>query len=812
MLVPITWLQEYTDVPDSIDEYCERMIMSGSNLEGIQSYGQGIENVVVGKITAIEAHPDADKLVICSVDIGEKEDVHIVTGAPNVFVGALVPVAPHGARIPGPLHGQPKKEEGEVIQRGSLRGVLSDGMLCSAEELGFEDKVIPVAHRDGIWILNGTIEELKPGSDFVEGMGLLNQVVDFEITPNRPDCLSLLGMARETAATFQHQLRYPDVNLKSTEGDSLDLIQVEIKKPELCGRYVARVVKDVEVKPSPWWMQKRLMLAGMRPINNIVDITNYVMLEYGEPIHAFDIRQIEGGKIVVDTATPEERFITLDGTERIMPEGTLMIKDGSRSIGIAGIMGGLNSEIVEDTNTIVIEAANFNGDVIRSSSKKLGLRTEASARFEKGIDPNLCGVAAARVVQLIEALKAGKPMAKPVDVYPNPMLATPCLVRLERVQRIMGVNISRETVVDALERLEMVVEQREEGLLVTPPTVRQDLIKEIDYVEEVARIYGFDRLPVTVPKGNSAAFKTRERRLQDLAKETLCALGGYEAQTYSFVSPKTADFLRIPPGGEERDFVRLINPLGEENSVMRTMLLPNIMEVLGRNYNRNREKAFVFELGNIFRNTGGTEEGLPLEKVSLAVGMYGKEESFYTLKGVLLRLFEKLGITEIEFQANEELLRYHPGRCGEILLGGNKIGALGEIHPEVTASYEIDMRVYGLEVDFEKVMEAAETMRYFSPLAKYPAVSRDIALLVDEEVTVGRMQQVIQEAGTDLLERVELFDVYRGNQVEPGKKSCAFNLVYRGKDRTLKEEEVSLVHHEVLQALREKAGAVLREI
>jgi phenylalanyl-tRNA synthetase beta chain len=812
MLVPITWLKEYTDVPDSLEEYCERMIMSGSNLEGVHSYGQGIEKVVLGKITAIEPHPDAEKLVVCQVNIGEKEDLHIVTGAPNVFVGALVPVALHGSKIPGPLHGQPKKEGGELIQRGSLRGVLSDGMLCSLEELGFEDKVVPVAHREGIWILNHTVEEENLGSDFVKMMGLANQVVDFEITPNRPDCLSLLGMARETAATFQVPMRYPNTALRTTEGDSGDYVQVEIKKPDLCRRYLARVVTDVKVKPSPWWMQKRLMLAGMRPINNIVDITNYVMLEYGEPIHAFDIRQIEGKKIVVDTADPQETFTTLDGIQRIMPPRTLMIKDGNRSIGIAGIMGGLNSEIVEDTKTILVEAANFNGDAIRTSSKKMGLRTEASARFEKGIDPNLCGVAAERVVQLIEELSAGKALAKPVDVYPSPMMPTSCMVRASRVQKIMGIHISPETIRETLERLEMVVEDRKDFFLVTPPTVRQDLVKEIDYVEEVARIYGFDRLPVTVPKGNSAASKTRERMLQDLAKETLCALGVYEAQTYSFVSQKTADLMRIPPSGEERDFVQLINPLGEENSVMRTMLLPNIMEVLGRNYNRNREQVRIFELGNIFRKTGGLEEGLPLEKVSLAMGVYGKEESFYTLKGMFIKLLEKLGVTDITFQANETIERYHPGRCGDIFLKGKPVGTLGEIHPEVVGNYELDTRVFGLEVDFQKVMEAAETMRYFTPLAKYPSISRDIALLVEEDVTVGRMEQVIRETGTELLEQVELFDVYRGNQVEPGKKSCAFTLVYRGKERTLKEEEVGLVHNEVLKALKEKTGAMLREI
>ena len=812
MLVPILWLKDYTEVPDSIETFCDRMIMSGSNLESVQKFGQGIEGVIVGKIVKIDPHPNADKLVICRVDIGESTPRDIVTGAKNVYEGAIVPVALDGAHIPGPLHGQPKKVGGVTLEKGEIRGVLSDGMLCSCSELGFEDKVVPIFHREGIWILNDIIDEPVLGSDFAELMGLENQVVDFEITPNRPDCLSILGMARETGATFEKAVILPQVEPKAKEGDSEDYIKIEIKKPDLCRRYVARIVTDVNIKQSPWWLQKRLMLSGMRPINNIVDVTNFVMLEFGEPIHAFDIRQIEGGKIVVDTSELGETFTTLDGVKRDMPEKTLMIKDGVKSLGIAGIMGGLNSEIVQDTKTILIEGANFNADSIRTSSKKMGLRTEASSRFEKGMDANLCKIAVDRVASLMEELGAGRVMAKAVDMYPTPMEAKPCSIRVSRISNIMGVPLTTEVVKSILTRLKMEVTGEGDTLIVIPPTVRQDLEKEIDYVEEVARIYGYDQLPVTVAKGNSAAEKSETRQLIDLAKDTLCALGVNEIQTYSFVSPKGVDAIRLPQDAVERDFVRLINPLGEENSVMRTILTPNMLETLARNYTRNLDQVRAFEIGNIFHSLGSSEEGLPTEELSLALGCYGKEESFFTLKGIISQLFVKLGIPQAEYRASKGRGTYHPGRCAQIKVGDMPIGIIGEIHPEIAKDFGIDTKVFGAEMSFDVLIKEANIKRVYVPLAKYPSINRDIALLVKEDTQVGDLEKIIKAHGTDLLVKVQLFDVYRGNQVEEGKKSCAFTLEYRAKDRTLKEEEVNSIHQEVLNALKEEANAVLREI
>ena len=724
MLVPVEWINDYIDLKDiSTDEFCDKMIMSGSNLETCEYFCQEMENVVVGKIEKIEKHPDADKLVVCRINIGDKEAagigedglLQIVTGAPNVYEGAYVPVALHKSHIPGPLHGQPKQEGGVKITKGKLRGVESFGMLCSAGELGFEDKVVPVAHREGIWILDPAVYdgiEEKLGEDFADALQLKQAVVDFEITPNRPDCLAMIGMAREAAATFGKSFSYPDTEIQAA-GDtkSEDYVSVEIKNTDACRRYVARIVTDVKVEQSPWWLQKRLMYAGMRPINNIVDITNFVMLEYGQPLHAFDIKEVHGGKIIVENAQPGEKFTTLDETERILDGDMLMIKDAERSIAVAGVMGGLNSEIEEDTKTIIIESANFNGDSVRTTAKRLGLRTEASARFEKGIDPNLT--------------EAGMPY---------------------------------------------------------------------------------------------------ERHIRDMAREALCGMGLNEIQTYSFVSPSGVDKIRIDEDSWERAFVKIINPLGEENSVMRTVLTPNMLEVLARNYSRNIDKVEAFEIGNTFMDNPIRLDHLPDEDYALCIGMYGKGENFFTLKGVIVELLKVLGIKEPVFVAESEYGVYHPGRCARILVEASpemkaageefeELGIMGEIHPDVAENYGMDgERIYCCEMMFGAILRKANTEIVYSPLPKFPSTSRDIALLVDENMEVGRIKKVIEEFGKPILESVELFDVYRGKQVEEGKKSVAFNLVYRDMEKTLTDDEVASVHNGVLKALKEKLDAVLREM
>lgn len=823
MLVPIEWLNDYIDLKDiDTTEFCDRMILSGSNLETCEHFCKEMENVVVGKIEKIERHPDADKLVVCQLNVGQEELVQIVTGAPNVFEGAYVPVALHKSRIPGPLHGKAKEEGGTKITKGKLRGVVSYGMLCSAEELGFEDKVVPVAHKDGIWILE---EEYEPGMDFAEALGLKQAVVDFEITPNRPDCLAMVGMAREAAATFDKPFTYPDIELEEAgEKNASDFIDVEIKNPENCKRYVARVVTDVKVEQSPWWLQKRLMYAGMRPINNIVDITNFVMLEYGQPIHAFDINQIKGNKIIVENAAPAEKFTTLDEVERTMTGEMLMIKDTERAVAIAGVMGGLNSEIEEGTTTIVVESANFNGDSVRATSRKLALRTEASGRFEKGIDPNLCEAAADRVCKLIEMLGAGKVCKGSVDVYPNPETAKTIDIRVNRINKVLGIEISREEMVKYLEGLEIKVEGEGNIMTVTPPTVRQDLLTEEDYIEEVARLYGYDKMPVTLPKSNTEAGMSYEMELRNLTRESLCGMGLNEIQTYSFVSPKGVDNVRIGEDSWERAFVTLLNPLGEENSVMRTILTPNMMEVLARNYTRNIDAVKAFEIGNTFMESMMGDDHLPDEQYSLCIGMYGKEADFFALKGVIEELLAILGINDVKFIAESEYGVYHPGRCARIAVKSTKdlavwgnefdeIGIMGEIHPDVAENYGMDgVRIYCCEIMFDTIIRHANTEVVYTPLPKYPSTSRDIALLVEEDVQVGDIIDVIRAVDDTILEDVQLFDVYRGKQVEEGKKSVAFTLTYRDKNKTLTDDDVAAVHNKVLEALNEKINAVLREM
>lgn len=809
MLVPVEWLKDYTDVNVSVEEFCDRMIMSGSNLETVEYFGENIDKVVVGKIEKIEKHPDADKLVVCQLNVGEEELVQIVTGATNVFEGAVVPVALHGSTIPGPLHGQAKQPGGSKIKKGKLRGVESFGMLCSPAELGFEDKVIPVAFRDGIWILG---EGYEIGQSIVDALELKMATVDFEITPNRPDCLSMIGMAREAAATFKTELKYPEIKCEKEEGNAEEHISVEIAKPELCNRYVARVVTDVKVEQSPWWLQKKLIAAGMRPINNIVDITNFVMLEYGQPLHAFDIRQVEGNKIIVDTAEEGQTFVTLDEAERTLTKDMLLIKDANKGIAIAGVMGGLNSEIQDDTTTIIIESANFNCDSVRATSKKLGLRTEASSRFEKGIDPNLCHTAADRVCKLIEILGAGKVCKGSVDVYPEVATAKTLDVRVDRINKVLGIELSREAMVEIFESLEMVVTGEGNIMTITPPTIRQDLEIEEDYIEEVARIYGYDRLPVTLPKTDNEATKTRTRTLRDLARDTMCSLGANEIQTYSFCSPKSVDNVGIAEDSWERNFVRLINPLGEETSVMRTILTPNMMEVLSTNYRRGNEAVRAFEIGNTFMANLIDPEDLPDESYGMCIGVYGKDETFFTLKGMVIEMLNVLGIRDVAFESESEYGVYHPGRCARIVVDDIELGIMGEVHPDVTERYDINTRCYVCELFFDNVLLKADKTVVYKPLPKYPSTSRDIALLVDEEVQVGNVISIIKENGGNILESVELFDIYRGKQVAEGKKSAAFTLTYRSEEGTLTDEEVSKVHNKVLDALKEKLSAVLREM
>ena len=862
MLVSLEWLKDYVDIDGiSAKEFCDRMTMSGSCLETCEEIGIGMEGVKLGKIVTIEKHPDADKLNICMVDVGDKDLVQIVTGAPNIFEGAFVPVATDGSTIPGPLHGHPETEGGVKITKGKLRGVDSYGMLCGAQELGYDDKVVPMAVKDGLWILDGDWSD-HIGEDFDKALGLHDYKVDFEITPNRPDCLSMIGMAREAAATFGKTLKYPatDATVDTSE-KAEDYIAVEIKS-DLAKRYTARVIKDVKIGPSPWWMQKKLMAAGMRPINNMIDITNFVMLEYGQPLHAFDIETLEDRKIIVDTAKNGEKFVTLDGVERTLDDTMLMINDGKKPVAVAGVMGGLNSEITDKTTTVVIESANFEGSSVRKTSKKLALRTEASGRYEKGIDPNLCHDAADRVCKLVEMLGCGRVIEGAVDIYKNPVSATPVIARVSRINKVIGIDIPREEMVKYFESLEMTVAGEGDELIVTAPTVRQDMNEEVDCIEEVARMYGYDKIPMTFPKTVTKAELPRNWQLRAIARDTLCAMGANEIKTFSFINDKILDDAGIDDESWERDLIKLVNPMGEDTAALRTILTPGMLEVLGRNFSRNIPAVRAYEISNTYAKNMFDENGLPDEARNLTIGLYGEGENFFTLKGMVEELLNVFGIKNVIFEAESEYGVYHPGRCARILIdtanspieverkqalkdleekinSGQsafgeeelramkdlvdtlsqinteepiEIGIMGEVHPDVAKNFGIGTRAYVGEFMFDLIGEYASEDIHYAPLPKYPAMSRDIAVLVEEKVPVGHMIREIKSMDMDILEDVELFDIYRGEQVDEGMKSVAISLTYRHSDKTLTVEETEAVHSEILKMLHDKFNASLREM
>ena len=798
MFVPVKWLREYVNIEDlDTNVLSERLVMSGSNVEAVENLGEEIEKVVVGKILEMDPHPNADKLLITKVDVGT-EIIQIVTGATNIKVGDYIPIVLVGGELPG----------GVKINKGKLRGEESNGMMCSAKELGMADKVIPLYNKEGIFILD---QAYPLGEDIKKILGLEGQVIEFEITPNRPDCLSILGIARETAATFNRQMKVPDIKIEKEHDDIAQYASIEVISPELCRRYVGRVATDIVIQPSPMWLQQRLMEAGVRPINNIVDITNYVMVEMGQPLHAFDLDQLEDQKIIVGKATEGEVFKTLDGVQRNLDENMLMIRDGKRSVGLAGVMGGENSEVTEQTKRILIESAYFNADNIRATSKKLGLRTEASSRFEKGIDPNGCGLAADRVCQLIEALGAGRIVKGTIDIYPEPIVKRVVEIRPHRINNLLGISLTPEEIQDILSRLELDVSIESNIMKVTVPTYRADLLKEIDMVEEVARIYGYDKIPNTAPKGNTQGAKTNGQIIEDYSKDVLNGLGLNEITTYSFVSPKSFDMIRIAEDSFMRNVVKLINPLGEENSIMRTTLIANMLEVLARNYNRKVETVKAFELGRIFIPYSVPVDRLPVEKKVLTLGMYGKSTDFYTLKGTIEGLLEKLGIEKCHYISEKNHPSFHPGRCANIVYGEHILGVLGEVHPDITENYDIDERTYVAELDFNILMQITRLDRLYKPLPKYPAITRDMALVLEDRIYVKEIEDIIWNNGGTILESVKLFDVYKGKQIQEDYKSVAYSLTYRAADRTLVDEEVSQIHDKIVKTLEEKLNAQLRK-
>lgn len=799
MLVPVKWLSEYVEIEDlSVKVLEERLIMSGSNTETVENVCEGVSGIKIGRIEQMEKHPDADKLWVMQVKVGE-DLLQIVTGAQNCFVGAYIPVAVHGSTVHG----------GTKIKKGKLRGVESNGMLCSLEELGFTSKVIPKLSAEGIYILSG---EFETGEALEDALPELNdQVIEFEITPNRPDCLSMLGMARETSATFAKPLKEKQSSKPVTSGDVNDHVKISITAPDLCKRYGAAVIKNVKIGQSPVWMQHRLMKAGIRPISNIVDITNYVMLEYGQPIHAFDLDTLEGAEIIVRRAEAGEKLTTLDSVERTLTEEMLVIADAKKAVALAGVMGGENTEITEGTKNILIEVANFEKANIRKTSKEIGLRSEASSRYEKGVA--VCHVEPVldRVCELAAAMGIGEIVTGYADVYP--VTETPIVIeaRINRINELLGTKLSHEDMIKIFNSLGIETAVKGEALLdCTVPAYRLDLHKEIDLVEEVARIYGYDRIETTIPHDASSGRYTYKQKLENLTKDVMTAQGFNEIMTYSFVSPSQIDLLGLPESDPLRDQIRLLNPLGEEYSAMRTSLMGNLLEVLSRNYNRRLPEALAFEIGNVFIPKSLPVTELPTEIQRVVLGGYGEGVDFFTLKGAVVNLLEELGIKNYKFEPKTDHSTFHPGRCAELIVSETSLGFMGELHPLVMESYDLGLRTYIAEFNFTELVALADLEVKYKALPKFPAMTRDIAVLVKETVTNGQIIELIEKNGKGIMESVKLFDVYQGKQIEDGCKSMAYALVFRAADRTLTDEEVNKVFQKILNVLETEVDAKLR--
>ena len=789
------WInEEFVDLSHVSDkEYVETMTVFGQKVETYERMDAEIKNVVVGKVVSIVRHENSDHMWVCQVDVGQEEPVQIVTGAQNVHEGDLVPAALHNSWLPGGVH----------ITKGKLRGEKSNGMLCSFQELGLTENDLPGVFADGIWILND--ENCVPGDDINKVIGNDDTVVDFEITNNRPDCYSIIGLARESAAAFGKVMRHHEPVVKgSGEGSIFEKLDVEVPAEDLCNRYSARMVANVKVGPSPKWMRQRLRANGIRPINNIVDITNYVMLEYGQPMHAFDYRYVTSGQIVVRRAVEGESLTTLDGVVRPLKPGMLVIADGEKPIGLAGIMGGENSEIREDTVSVVFESANFNGTSVRQTALALGMRTEASGKFEKNLDPMMTVPAVQRACELVELLECGDVMDGTIDVInyvPQPKTLP---LEPDKINHLLGTQIPREDMVKYLNLLEIPVEGDE----IQVPSWRPDLNLMADIAEEVGRSYGYNEIPTTAFKTSTQGGYT-PMMLAESKAGTLCrALGYSEIITYSFVSPAIFDQIRLPEDSPLRRALRIQNPLGEDTSIMRTIALPSMLDILSRNNAYHNKSAKLYELAKIYLPV--EDQALPEEPKMLLLGTYGANENFYTLKGELEAIMTGLRLPKASYTAVQDNPSYHPGRCAMVSVNGVELGYMGQVHPLVAKNYGFDGEVYCAEINFTKAFQLRLPEPTFTPLPKYPAVSRDLALICDEEITVAQVEDVIVAAAGKLLRQVKLFDVYRGVGVPEGKKSLAFSLELRADDRTLTDADSEAVTAKVLSALAEKLNAVLR--
>lgn len=794
MLIPLSWLKEYIDIDLSTEELCDRMTMTGSNVETVDHVGEGIEGVVVGKILTVKEHPNADRLVVCDVDVGDNT-IQVVTGAPNISEGDLVPVALAGSKLPS----------GMRIEKGKLRGVESEGMLCSGDELELTDEDYEGAGVDGILILR---EDYELGVDIREALLLNDQVIEFEITPNRPDCLSVIGIAREASTTIESPLKLPEIKVLPSNGDVHNEAKVIVEDTELCPRYCARVIKDIKIEKSPLWLRRRLSNAGVRPINNIVDITNYVMLEMGQPMHAFDLDKVKDRTIVVRRAKAGETLTTLDDVDRKLEPDMLVIADNEKAIGLAGVMGGLNTEVDEDTDMVILESAKFDGPSVRFTSKALGLRSEASARFEKGIDVNLPRQAIDRAAQLIQELGAGTVVDGVIDVLNADTAPRELKVKWRAVNDLLGIEIEPEEMVEILTALNFKVEHKGDILDIVVPTYRQDVKGMEDIAEEVARIYGYDNIPKTLMKGSGTrGKKNHKQKLLDLAKDTLIGMGFYEIMTYSFISPKAYNKI----AKEMPDVVTISNPLGEDQSIMRTTLIPSMLDVLARNRSRRVESCKLFELGKIFLPKSLPLKELPEERQLFSIGIYGQDTDFYYLKGVVETFLGQFGLLDkVEFSPLTTDTTFHPGRTASIKIDDVSIGVLGEVHPKVGENYGLDIPILLAEIDFDSILALSDTEKYYRGLPKFPAVERDLAIVVEQDVLAGRIEYIISKYGGEMLEDVELFDIYDGDQIPDGYKSMAYSLSYRAADRTLKDEDVNEIHEKIVKGLETEVGATLR--
>ena len=806
MRTSLEWIRSMVpELSCTAQEYMDAMTLSGSKVEGYEELDADLEKIVIGQIEKIEKHPDADKLIICRVNVGTGENIQIVTGAPNVKEGDKVPVVLDGGRVAGGHDGK-KTPGGVKIKKGKLRGVESFGMMCSIEELGSTKDMYPEAPEYGIYIFP---EDAVVGADAVEALGLHNSVFEYEITSNRVDCFGIIGLAREAAATFRKEFHPPVVTATGNNEDVNDYVKVSVEDTELCPRYTARVVKNIKIAPSPEWMQRRLAAQGIRPINNIVDITNYVMEEYGQPMHAYDLDTIAGHQIVVKRAEKGQKFVTLDGQERTMDDSVLMICDGEKAIGIAGIMGGENSMITDDVKTMLFEAACFDGTNIRLSSKKVGLRTDASGKFEKGLDPNNAIEAMNRACQLIEELGAGEVVGGVVDVYTTVKEGRSIPFEPEKYNRLLGTDIAPETMLDYFKMLDLGYDKEKNEILV--PSWRQDLECDADIAEEVARFYGYDKIPTSLPSGEATTGKLSFKlRVEKLARDIAEFCGFSQAMTYSFESPKVFDKLLLPADSPLRETVVITNPLGEDFSIMRTVSLNGMLTSLATNYNRRNQNVRLYELGNIYlpKQTPVTE--LPEERMQFTLGMYG-EGDFYTMKGVVEELFDKLGMHEkAEYDPSDKKSFLHPGRQADIVYHGNVIGYLGEIHPTVAVNYAIKERVYVAVLDMPYIVEYASFDRKYRGIAKFPAVTRDLSMVVPKEVLAGDIEKVFDEKGGQYLESYALFDIYEGAQIKRGYKSIAYTLTFRAQDKTLEDADIQNAMNKILKKL-EELGIELRK-